>query len=76
MYVDNTADLEISVKRILWGKCINGGQTCIAPDYVLCTEEVQNKFIEKAKHILKEWYADNPKESPDFTRIINENHYQ
>ncbi|KAK9310820.1 hypothetical protein QLX08_000105 [Tetragonisca angustula] len=76
VYVDNTADLEISVKRILWGKCINGGQTCIAPDYVLCTEEVQNKFIEKAKHILKEWYADNPKESPDFTRIINENHYQ
>ncbi|KAF3429542.1 hypothetical protein E2986_00708 [Frieseomelitta varia] len=76
VYIDNTADLEISVKRVLWGKCINGGQTCVAPDYILCTEEIQNKFIEKAKQILKEWYADNPKESPDFTRIINENHYQ
>lgn len=64
------------MKRILWGKCVNGGQTCIAPDYILCTEEIQNKFIEKAKPILKEWYTDNPKESPDFTRIINDHHYQ
>ncbi|XP_060814269.1 aldehyde dehydrogenase, dimeric NADP-preferring isoform X2 [Bombus pascuorum] len=76
VYIDNTADLEISVKRILWGKCVNAGQTCIAPDYVLCTEEIQNKFIKKAKEILKEWYGDNPKESPDLTRIINEQHYK
>ncbi|XP_068975780.1 aldehyde dehydrogenase, dimeric NADP-preferring isoform X2 [Bombus flavifrons] len=76
VYIDNTANLEVSVKRILWGKCVNAGQTCIAPDYVLCTEEVQNKFIKKAKEVLKEWYGDNPKESPDLTRIINEQHYK
>ncbi|XP_033186226.1 aldehyde dehydrogenase type III isoform X2 [Bombus vancouverensis nearcticus] len=76
VYIDNTANLEVSVKRILWGKCVNGGQTCIAPDYVLCTEEIQNKFIKKAKEVLKEWYGDNPKESPDLTRIINEQHYK
>ncbi|XP_076659458.1 aldehyde dehydrogenase type III isoform X5 [Halictus rubicundus] len=76
VYVDNTVDINIAVKRILWGKCINVGQTCIAPDYVLCTPEVQNKFLNEAHKVLKEWYGDNPKESPDLARIINDNHYQ
>lgn len=52
------------------------GQTCIAPDYVLCTPEVQRKFVEKAKDILQEWYGADPKESPDLARIINQNHFQ
>ncbi|KAI4490042.1 hypothetical protein M0804_004224 [Polistes exclamans] len=76
VYIDNSADVCIAAKRILWGKFINVGQTCIAPDYVLCSTEVQNKFLEEARKILKEWYGDNPKESPDFCRIINENHLQ
>ncbi|XP_017753974.1 PREDICTED: aldehyde dehydrogenase family 3 member B1 isoform X1 [Eufriesea mexicana] len=76
VYIDNTTNIDMTVKRVLWGKCINVGQTCIAPDYVLCSQEVQSKFIKKAEEILKEWYGDNPKESPDLSRIINENHYQ
>ncbi|XP_076380158.1 aldehyde dehydrogenase type III isoform X2 [Megalopta genalis] len=76
VYVDNTVDINIAAKRILWGKCINVGQTCIAPDYVLCTPEVQTKFLNEANKIIKEWYGENPKESPDLARIINENHYQ
>ncbi|XP_043490904.1 aldehyde dehydrogenase, dimeric NADP-preferring isoform X3 [Polistes fuscatus] len=76
VYIDNSADICIAAKRILWGKFINVGQTCIAPDYVLCSKEVQNKFLEEARKILKEWYGDNPKESTDFCRIINENHLQ
>ncbi|XP_026669899.1 fatty aldehyde dehydrogenase isoform X3 [Ceratina calcarata] len=76
VYIDNTADLNITVRRIIWGKCINVGQTCIAPDYVLCTPEIQEKFIKKAEQVLKEWFGDNPKESPDLARIINETHYQ
>ncbi|XP_078048718.1 aldehyde dehydrogenase type III isoform X2 [Augochlora pura] len=76
VYVDNTVDINIAAKRILWGKCINVGQTCIAPDYVLCTPEVQTKFLNEASKIIKEWYGENPKESPDLARIINENHYQ
>ncbi|XP_017795856.1 PREDICTED: aldehyde dehydrogenase, dimeric NADP-preferring isoform X1 [Habropoda laboriosa] len=75
VYIDNTADLDVTVKRVLWGKCINVGQTCIAPDYILCTPEIQNKFIKIAERVLKEWYGDNPKESPDLSRIINETHY-
>ncbi|XP_076173085.1 aldehyde dehydrogenase type III isoform X3 [Ptiloglossa arizonensis] len=76
VYIDPTADLNIAVKRILWGKCINVGQTCIAPDYVLCTPGVRDKFVKQAELVLKEWYGDNPKESPDLGRIINDNHYQ
>ncbi|XP_029041356.1 aldehyde dehydrogenase, dimeric NADP-preferring isoform X1 [Osmia bicornis bicornis] len=76
VYIDNTADISIAVKRILWGKCINVGQTCIAPDYIICTPEVQNKFIPEAEKVLKEWYGENPKESPDLARIISDNHYQ
>ncbi|KAK2576499.1 hypothetical protein KPH14_005823 [Odynerus spinipes] len=76
VYVDNTADIRIAAKRILWGKYINCGQTCIAPDYILCSTEVQNKLLNEAKEILKEWYGENPKESPDLCRIINEKNFQ
>ncbi|XP_015118065.1 fatty aldehyde dehydrogenase isoform X1 [Diachasma alloeum] len=76
VYIDNTADLTIATKRILWGKFVNVGQTCIAPDYVLCTKEVQEAFVEEGKKILTEWYGENPKDSPDMARIINNNHYQ
>ncbi|XP_055602354.1 aldehyde dehydrogenase family 3 member B1-like isoform X2 [Uranotaenia lowii] len=75
-YVDNTVDIAIATKRILWGKFINAGQTCIAPDYVLCTKEVQDKFVEESKKILNEWYGTNPKDSPDLCRIINQQHFQ
>ncbi|XP_011054014.1 PREDICTED: aldehyde dehydrogenase, dimeric NADP-preferring isoform X3 [Acromyrmex echinatior] len=76
VYIDNTVDISMAAKRILWGKCINIGQTCIAPDYMLCTPEIQKKFIEEAKKILHEWYGDNPRESPDLARIISDKHYQ
>jgi acyl-CoA reductase-like NAD-dependent aldehyde dehydrogenase len=52
------------------------GQTCIAPDYILCSTEVQNAFIKEAKLILKEWFGENPQNSQDLCRIINEKHYQ
>ncbi|XP_023288339.1 aldehyde dehydrogenase, dimeric NADP-preferring isoform X2 [Orussus abietinus] len=76
VYVDSTADIQITTKRLLWGKCINSGQTCIAPDYVLCTPQVQNEIVEEAAKILKEWYGDDIKQSPDLCRIVTDNHYQ
>lgn len=75
VYLDKTADIETAAKRILWGKCINAGQTCIAPDYLLCTEEVQDKFVACAKKVLKEFLGEDPKNSPDYGRIINERHF-
>lgn len=67
--------MDIAVKRIIWGKCINAGQTCIAPDYILCTRQIQNTFVEKARELLKAWYTDDPKNSPDFCRIVSEKHF-
>ena len=76
VYIDSTADITITTKRLLWGKFINVGQTCIAPDYVLCTTEVQNAILKEAKSILKEWYGNNPQESSDLCRIVTDKHYQ
>ncbi|XP_026741143.1 aldehyde dehydrogenase, dimeric NADP-preferring isoform X4 [Trichoplusia ni] len=75
VYIDNTGDIMITAKRVLWGKFINSGQTCIAPDYILCTKEVQDKFVEAAKKILREWYGSDAQKSADFCRIINNRHF-
>lgn len=75
LYIDGSVNFDIAVKRIIWGKCINAGQTCIAPDYILCTRQIQSKFVEKAKELLKIWYTDDPKSSPDLCRIVSEKHY-
>lgn len=75
VYIDSTVDMEVAVKRILWGKFINCGQTCIAPDYVLCNSDVEKEFLETAKRILLEWYGTDPKKSPDLCRIVNRNNF-
>jgi aldehyde dehydrogenase (NAD+) len=62
---------ELFVKRIIWGKLLNAGQTCIAPDYILIKKDLKNKFIETAKKYLKN-YSIN---SPDYGRIINNRHF-
>lgn len=76
VYVDDSVNMKIAVKRILWGKFANAGQTCVAPDYLLCTKNVGKKFIEISKDILKEWYGNDASKSPDFGRIINDAHFQ
>lgn len=75
-YLDHTCDIGIATRRILWGKLINVGQTCIAPDYLLCTKEVEAKFIAEAKKVLLEWYGEDAKASPDLCRIVNQAHFQ
>ncbi|CAG7732925.1 unnamed protein product [Allacma fusca] len=55
VYIHETACCKMAVKRILWCKCINMGQTCIAPDYVICSEQVQEAFIRYTKEIFNEW---------------------
>lgn len=76
VYVDSTADMEITAKRILWGKCTNAGQTCVAPDYILCTKEVQEKFVATAQKVLHEFFGNDLKSSPDFGRIVANRHFQ
>lgn len=73
VYIDESVggNLEVAAKRIMWGKFVNAGQTCIAPDYVLCTAEVQDRFVKAAQKVLKDFYSENPQKSDDLARIIN-----
>lgn len=70
------ADLELAARRICWGKYLNAGQTCVAPDYVLVQEDVKEEFIQQMALCIKEFYGVQPAESPDFARIINDRHFQ
>ena len=56
--VADDANIEVAARRIMWGKCINAGQSCIAPDYVLCTEAVRDQLIETCKATLTEFYGE------------------
>jgi len=74
-YVDDSSDLELVSRRLLWGKFLNAGQTCIAPDYVLCDKGVQDRLVEHCKQTLKSFYGDDPKQSDSYGRIINDRHF-
>lgn len=76
VYLDKSADLDVALRRILWGKCANSGQTCVAPDYLLCSKELEEKIIPIAKNIIKDFFGENPKASPDYGRIVNDRHFQ
>lgn len=74
--IDGTTDLRLTVKSTLWGKFFNGGQTCVAPDYLLVNESIRGEFLELVKTVLVEFYGLQPKNSPDLTRIVNLKHFQ
>lgn len=73
--VDETADIEISAKRITWGKFLNSGQTCIAPDYILAHDSISAELIESLKKTITEFYGENPLESPDYSSIISKEEF-
>lgn len=73
--VDETANLEISAKRIVWGKFVNAGQTCVAPDYLLVERSVKVELIEHLKNAITQQYGPDPGESPDYPRVINQDHF-
>lgn len=69
--VDREANLDLAAKRIIWGKFLNTGQTCVAPDYVLAHEDVREALIVKMKEQITAFYGDDPKRSPDYGKIVN-----
>lgn len=69
--IDDSVDLNLTAKRIVWGKFLNGGQTCIAPDYIIVKSNIKTEFIEALKKEITKAYGENPIDSPDFPRIIN-----
>ncbi len=73
--IDETANLKLAAKRIVWGKFLNAGQTCIAPDYILIQEDMKSHFEDYLKKEIIVAYGENPKLSPDFPRIVNEKNW-
>ncbi len=67
----NDADLEVTARRIAWGKFMNAGQTCVAPDYVLVQPQAKERFIEEMKKAILHFYGLRAEDSPDYCRIIN-----
>ncbi|MEH2231966.1 MAG: aldehyde dehydrogenase [Nostoc sp.] len=74
--VDTDVNLEHTVRRITWGKFINAGQTCIAPDYLLVNKTIKKDLIDGLEKSLKEFYGENPANSPDYARIISQKHFE
>jgi aldehyde dehydrogenase (NAD+) len=74
--IDESANLKLAAKRIAWGKFLNAGQTCIAPDYILISEKVKSQFVEFLKTEITAAYGENPEISADFPRIINEKNWK
>ncbi len=74
--IDKSADLKITATRLAWGKFLNAGQTCVAPDYVLIEKGLEEKFINYFKEAICRMYSETPLKSPDLPKIINEHHYE
>lgn len=70
--VNADADLDVAARRIAWGKYLNAGQTCVAPDYLLVHRSVKDMLLVKIKEYISTFYGNNPQQSHDYPRIINE----
>lgn len=74
--MDARSDPAIVAKRIVWGKFMNAGQTCIAPDYVMCDTQLKDKLIVELKKTLRNFYGEDIKRSADYGRIVTERHFE
>lgn len=70
--VDRDADIEVAARRIVWGKCLNSGQTCIAPDYLFVHEEIKQKFVEAFSKQLDFLYPEGTKDSDYYVHIVRD----
>ncbi len=73
--VDATANIKLAAKRIVFGKYLNCGQTCVAPDYILCERSVKDAFVAEVIKQIKLQYGENSLENKDYGKIINEKHF-
>jgi aldehyde dehydrogenase (NAD+) len=73
--VDRSAKIDVAARRIAWGKFVNAGQTCVAPDYVLVDRRVETSLLNALRHAINIFYGEDPSQSPDYGRIVNERHW-
>ena len=74
--VERTAKLDLAARRIVFGKFLNCGQTCVAPDYILCERAVKDELIERIKREIRRQIGETPFNNPQYGRIINEKHFE
>ena len=74
--VDASANIGLAAKRIVWGKYLNCGQTCVAPDYILCERAVKDAFVKAVVAEIKKQFGEAPLENQDYGKIINEKHFE
>jgi aldehyde dehydrogenase (NAD+) len=74
--IDEHTDLKVTARRVAWGKFYTTGQTCIAPDYVLCHAAVHDAFVAQLVATIREFWGDDPKTHPDYGRVVNTRHYR
>ncbi len=74
--VDETAKIDLAARRIVFGKFLNCGQTCVAPDYVLCQKDVKDKLVEAICREIKRQYGEAPLNNPDYGKIVNRKHFE
>ena len=73
--VDDDVDMETAARRIVWGKFLNAGQTCIAPDYLLVNRQIKPALLAAMQQAIHEFYGEDPAQSPDYGRIVNDRHF-
>ena len=73
--VDDTANIPLAAKRIVFGKFLNCGQTCVAPDYILCHESVKERLVTAIRGQIRKQYGDDALNNPDYGKIINRKHF-
>jgi aldehyde dehydrogenase (NAD+) len=72
--VDRDADLDVAARRIVWGKFLNAGQTCVAPDYVLADRSVLDELLVLLRDAVQQFFGDDPRQSADYGRVVNDHH--
>ena len=73
--IDKDCKVELGARRIVWGKLMNSGQTCVAPDYLYVHKDIEEEFIKKLEEEIKNQFGDNPLESKDYSKMVNEREF-
>ncbi|MGY3790932.1 aldehyde dehydrogenase family protein [Streptomyces antibioticus] len=76
VFIDETADMAVTARRLAWGKFTNAGQTCVAPDYVLVTEAARDSLLAELPRAVQQMFGTDPRTSADYGRIVNDRHFQ
>ncbi len=75
VFIDESAKISVAARRVAWGKWLNAGQTCVAPDYVLVHEKVEAQFVDELRKSLHDFYGSNPHSSDSYGRIVSPRHF-